>query len=84
MGFQAASFTRRNKAEYHQQRSDPVRAAENHLRRDLLLTQWVKEQADGCGLATLEIDGALALDKVARIVEQHFELLLRQVKENAG
>lgn len=66
-GFQAASFTRRNKPVYHQQRSDPVRAAENHLRRDLLLTQWVKEQADGRGLATLEIDGALALDAVASL-----------------
>jgi hypothetical protein len=78
--FQEASFQRREKASYHQNKSDPARAAQNHRLRDWLLARYVKEQALARDLKILEIDGTLGIEEVTKAVEAHFEPLLRKAK----
>jgi hypothetical protein len=56
--------------------SDGERARANRLARDELLTEHVSESAARLGLATIEIDGARALDDVVGEVGRHFAPLL--------
>jgi 2-phosphoglycerate kinase len=71
--FKQDSMTRRNKGSFGGQISDPTQARENLFRRDLLLSEDLRQQAIGLGLRTLEVDGTQSVDEVTDIVEQHFK-----------
>lgn len=70
--FKRASMIRRDKPSFRDQTSDPERARQNLLRRDMLLTEHVKTQAVAYDLKVHEIDGSQSVERVAALVEQHF------------
>lgn len=73
--FKLASFNGRGKNKWHNERSDPKKALANHLTRDALFEQHVKNQAEAGNFKLLEIDGSLTVDEVVQIVARHFELI---------
>lgn len=54
--------------------SDPSRALDNLIARDILLAQYVREQAKEVGLTVLEVDGTRSIERTASLVEQHLLL----------
>lgn len=52
--------------------SDPTRAAENIIARDILVARWVGETARDFGLTTLKIDGSESMADVGHRVSSHF------------
>jgi len=74
--FKWASMKRRNKPSFRDKVSDPERATRNVFRRDMLLAERVKEQAQSRGLTVYEVDGSRSAEKVATLIERHFEPLL--------
>ena len=53
------------------QLSDPQRARENHIGRDLLIAAHIRQRASERGLTVVEVDGAQTLDEVIAEVEAH-------------
>jgi len=51
--------------------SDPARALNNLIARDILLAQYVRGQAKEAGLTVLEVDGTRSIEEMASLVEQH-------------
>jgi hypothetical protein len=76
--FKWASMKRRNKPSFRNRTSDPERATENVFRRDVLLAERVKSQAQSRGLTVVEIDGSRSAEDMASLIERHFEPLLRR------
>ncbi len=74
-GFKRESYERRaargEKGQW-QQLSDPARARENHIGRDLLIGNHIKQRADDLGLRVIEIDGDQSLEQVIAEVDAHF------------
>ncbi len=56
--------------------SDPDRAVENIINRDMHLAKYNRQQAAELGLAAYEVDWSKPIDEVATIVENHFSPLL--------
>ncbi len=52
--------------------SDPVRARENRLARDALLTDHIRGSAAALGLVAGEVDGSRSLADIASAVARHF------------
>jgi len=71
--FKLASMKRRKKPSFAGKTSDPERAARNLFRRDMLLAEIVRDQAQTRGLTVYEIDGSLSSGEVATLLETHFE-----------
>jgi 2-phosphoglycerate kinase len=78
--FQRDSFQRRGKDRYSQRdgNSDPELATRNHFKRDLLMAEQVRVEAEARGLRWLRIDGSLSLNEVALVVEEHFASYLNE------
>lgn len=77
----APSFKRkialqRGKPAVRAQTRDPVRATENLIARDLLVTAQIRQAAVQRGLRLIDIDGSLTIDATIALVEQHFEPFL--------
>lgn len=68
--FKRASYDRRGKGR-HAGTSDPQRARENHIGRDLLIAGYIQERAAALGLTALTVDGTLPLAQVISQVEAH-------------
>ena len=75
-GFKWASMKRRNKPSFRDKTSNPERAARNVFRRDMLLAERVKAQAQSRGLAVYDVDESRSLEEMATLIEQHFEPFL--------
>jgi 2-phosphoglycerate kinase len=54
---------------------DPDRALRNWMARDIAFGQWVREQAHTLGFGMIEVDGTRSAERVARMVEEYFELV---------
>jgi 2-phosphoglycerate kinase len=74
--FYQASFYRREKHLGHRNDVDPDRTLANHMTRDKMFTEYVKNEALARGLTMLEIDGPLSLSEVMHTVEAHFKTFL--------
>lgn len=70
--FKRASMLRRDKPSFRHQTSNPEVAWQNLFRRDLLLAEHVKAQAEIYSLQVAEIDGLQSVEQVAALIEQHF------------
>jgi 2-phosphoglycerate kinase len=69
--FKRATYERRGKGQFAGTR-DPARARYNHIERDLLLAEYMRERAKELGLTVVEIDGNRSLDAVVALVTRHF------------
>jgi hypothetical protein len=74
--FKWASGKRRSKPSFRDKVSDPERATRNVFRRDMLLAERVKAQAQSRGLTVYQIDGSRSVEEIATLVEQHFDPFL--------
>ena len=74
--FYQASFFRRTKDLGHKDKQNPDQTLANHMTRDKLFTQYVKNEVSTRGLALLEIDESLTLSEVMQKVEAHFGAFL--------
>jgi len=75
--FKWASMTRRKKPTFKNETSDPERSTMNLYRRDILLAEYVKAQAQSYGLTMYEVDGLRPAEEIATLIERHFEPFLR-------
>jgi len=76
--FKRGSMKRRNKPSFRDETSDPDRATRNVFKRDMLLAEYVKAQAQVYGLTVFEVDGSRSAEGMAALVEQHFEPFLHR------
>ena len=76
--FKWASMKRRNKPSFKDKVSDPERATRNVFRRDMLLAERVKAQAQSRGLTVYEVSGARSAKEMATLIERHFKSLLHR------
>lgn len=74
--FKQDSITRRNKTQYHTDTSDPEKAWENHLERDLRMSRLIQKQAIDHQQAILINDRAMSQQRVFSKTEEHFADLL--------
>jgi hypothetical protein len=70
--FKRASALARGKPGTRHETSDPERATENLIRRDLLMGAHIQQRATELGLTVLLVDGSQSLEAVAARVEAHF------------
>jgi len=78
--FKRALVKQRGKPGVRAQTSDPERATENLIARDMLMTRLVCEEAQERGLKLCEVDGSQSLEEMVAVVEHHFEPLLRECR----
>jgi len=71
-GFKRASAIRRDKPGSRHLTSDPERAQENLIRRDVLMGAQVRRGVNELGLAMYEVDGSRSLAEMAAMVEAQF------------
>ena len=74
--FKRALVKQRGKPSVRAQTSDPERATENLIARDMLMARLVREEAQERGLKLCELDGSQSLEEMVAVVEHHFEPLL--------
>ncbi len=74
--FKLASMKRRNKPSFASKTSDPERARDNLLKRDMLLAENVKLQAQAYGQAIYEVNGTRSAEEFATMLEEYFGPLL--------
>jgi 2-phosphoglycerate kinase len=74
--FKRESMKRRNKPSFRDQVSNPERATRNVFRRDMLLAERVKAQAQSRGLTIYEVDGSRSAQEIATLIEHHLEPFL--------
>jgi ADP-ribose pyrophosphatase YjhB (NUDIX family) len=72
--FKLASAQRRDKPTIRHGTSDPDRAAERWLARDLLLGEHVRREVERLGLPSVVVDGGRSADQMADALERHFGL----------
>lgn len=72
--FKIASMARRDKPRWRNETSNPERAYQNVLRRDLLLADYIKAAAAAHGFVVQEVDGSRSVMEMADLVERHFGL----------
>lgn len=73
--FKQATYLRRGKGAFADT-SDPPRARQNHIQRDLLLAEYFKQCAERLRLKVVTVDGTLSLEQIIPLVEAHFEPFL--------
>ena len=66
-------MTRRQKPSFKNETSDPERATTNLYRRDVLLAERIKVQAQSRDLRVYKVDGSLSAEAIATLIEHHFE-----------
>lgn len=76
--FKRATYERRGKGAFAGTR-DPTRARRNHIERDLLLAELIRQEAQQRKLTILQIDGGRPLVEIANLVDAHFEPYLRSL-----
>ncbi len=76
--FKWTLMKRRNKPSFRDKVSDPERATRNVFRRDMLLAERVKAQAQSRGLTVHEVDGSRSAEEIATLIERYFEPLLHR------
>jgi len=74
--FKWESMKRRNKPSFRDKVSNPERATRNVFRRDMLLAERVKAQAQSRGLTVYKVAGSRSVEEIATLIEQHFEPFL--------
>lgn len=74
--FYRRSFFRREKHVAHNDRSNPQQTRANHMARDRLLAEHVRQEAITRNLQLLEVDDSHELMEVAALVEAHFAPVL--------
>jgi len=62
--------------------SNPERALDNLIARDILLAEYVREQAIGAGLTVLEVDGTRSIEEIASLVKQHLTLTEISIRQD--
>jgi hypothetical protein len=77
--FALSFFHRREKHIAHNDRRDPRQTKANHIARDRLLTEHVKQEALIRNLKLVEVDNSFALMEVVALVETHFGPILNQL-----
>ncbi|HEX7103139.1 MAG TPA: hypothetical protein VF201_10895 [Nitrolancea sp.] len=70
--FKRASAIRRDKPGNRWETSDPARAQQNLIERDLLMGEHVQRSAEALGLTVYLIDGSIDLDGMIDRVEAYF------------
>lgn len=75
--FKWASMKRRSKPSFRDRVSDQERATRNVFRRDMMLAQHVRVQAQSRGLTVCEVDGSRSAEEMAALVVQQFEPFLQ-------
>jgi len=70
--FKRASAIRRDKPGSRWETSDPARAQQNLIERDLLMGEYVQSTAEAFGLTVYLIDGSIDLNDMIDRVEAHF------------
>ncbi len=68
--FKRLTYERRGKGAFTDTR-DPQRARYNHIERDLLLAEHIRQRANSLGLVVIEIDGTRSLDEIVSLLEAH-------------
>jgi 2-phosphoglycerate kinase len=76
--FKRASMERRGKPAFAKETSDPAKARQNLLERDLLLALHIQTQAQHYGLKVVEVDGSYSVEKTAQLIHGHFLPFLKQ------
>ncbi len=76
--FKKASMERRGKPAFAKETSNPTKAKQNLLERDLLLARHIQEQAQRHGLRVVEVDGSYSIEKTAQLIHEHFSPFLKQ------
>ena len=69
----AGRVARGEKGSLWPQLSDPQKARENHIGRDLLIAAHIRQRAGERGLTVVQVDGARTLDEVIAEVEARVE-----------
>jgi hypothetical protein len=75
--FKRALVQQRGKPSVRAQTSDPERATENLIARDMLMARLVRKEAQERGLKLWEVDGSQSLAEMTAVAERHFAPLLR-------
>jgi 2-phosphoglycerate kinase len=78
--FKWSSMNRRRKFTWM---SDPERAIYNLFTRDMLLSEWVVEQAGLRGLKVEVVDGSCSVEEMADVVDRHFKVYLQARNETS-
>lgn len=76
--FKRALVKQRGKPGVRAQTSDPERATENLIGRDMLMARLVREEAQERGLRLCEVNGSQTLEEMVAVVEHHFAPFLRE------
>jgi 2-phosphoglycerate kinase len=74
--FKKILMEKRHKPSFRNEIRDPDSAKRNIYQRDILLGEEVKVQATSCGLVVYEVDGTHSIEKISKLIEQHFERYL--------
>jgi 2-phosphoglycerate kinase len=72
--FKAASMKRRGKGHFGGEVSDPDRAADNLRRRDLLIADRLRSEAQSLNVEVFEVDGSISMDDLATAIGLRFGL----------
>lgn len=75
--FKRTLVEQRGKPSVRARTSDPERATENLIARDLLMARHVRKEARERGLKLCEVDGSRTLGEMIALVEHHFGPFLR-------
>ena len=79
--FKRSSYERRGKGSFTFT-SDPQRARQNHIGRDLLIAAYIKRRAADLGLAVVEVDGGRPLEEVVALVARRFSAYLNDAERH--
>lgn len=71
-GFKRAAALARGKPGTRHETSDPERATEQLVQRDLLMGEHIRTQAEALGLTLYTADGTRDLEQMLALVEAHF------------
>jgi hypothetical protein len=74
--FKRAAALARGKPGSRYETSDPERATEQLIQRDLLMGEHIHAQAEALGLTVYTVNGTRGLDQMLALVEAHFRLYL--------
>jgi len=70
--FKRASHERRGKSGWRFETTDPERAMDHHIRRDLLFARTYRRGVVDADLPWIEVDGSESAETIARRVAAHF------------
>ena len=82
--FKRRSMTRRGKPSFATSLSNPEKARENLLARDMLLAEYYRKQTSSLGCTLIEVDGALSAPQMTDLAEVHFARYLELISHQGG